>query len=57
MSVANSTVLELSATAYWLRHDESFSDWKKELVKRKGQKTEAGRLEKAEQLLANLGLN
>jgi uncharacterized protein YwgA len=56
MNTANATVLELAATVYWLKNNEHCSDWCNEIVKRKGQKTENGRLEKALNLLAELNL-
>ena len=56
MKVATSTVLELAATAYWLKHDERREDWRMEIVRRKGQKTEQSRLEIALKLLTAIGL-
>jgi uncharacterized protein YwgA len=56
MNAANATVLELAATAYWLKHDEGCSDWRDEIVRRKGQKTDGGRLQKALDLLSNIKL-
>ena len=56
MSSSSSTVLELAATAYWLRHDEGVPDWKAELLRRKGQKADRGRLEEALRLLEKIGL-
>ncbi len=53
----NSTVLELAATAYWLKNDESLNDWEVEIVRRKGRKTENGRLDNAKRLLKDIGLN
>lgn len=50
------TVLELAATAHWLEKVERVSDWKAEIRRRKGSKTENGRLEKATKLLAEVGL-
>lgn len=52
----NSTVLELAATIHWLATVEQVDDWRSELKKRKGSKTAAGRMEKAEAALAELGL-
>lgn len=52
----NLTVLELAATAHWLYYTEGRADWKDEIKKRKGVKTEGGRLEKAIMLLEDLGL-
>lgn len=56
LSSENVTVLELAATAHWLLEGEKISDWKSEIIRRKGTKTEGGRLEQATQLLAQLGL-
>jgi len=56
LSAANVTVLELAATANWLLEEERVSDWKTEIVRRKGLKTRNGRLEEAVQLLSHLGL-
>jgi len=50
------TVLELAATAHWLAHAEKVEDWRTEIVRRKGSKTGAGRLEEALKLLTELGL-
>ncbi len=52
----NVTVLELAATAHWLFKEEKVSDWKAEIVRRKGSKTEGGRLDDATRLLGRLGL-
>lgn len=52
----NVTVLELAATAHWLLKEEMVGDWKKEIVRRKGQKTKNGRLDEAVSLLSRLGL-
>ena len=52
----NLTVLELAATAYWLWKDEGRADWRDEIEKRKGVKTEGGRLDKAIAFLKDLGL-
>ncbi len=46
------TVLELAATAHWLVEYEKVGSWKEEIVRRKGSKTQDGRLEKAQTLLA-----
>jgi uncharacterized protein len=51
----NATVLELAATIHWLKFVESIEDWRSELKRRKGSKTEYGRLEQAAALLAALG--
>ncbi|KUM25648.1 hypothetical protein AU467_25365 [Mesorhizobium loti] len=53
---ANVTVLELAATAHWLAEEEKVSDWRKEIVRRKGPKTENNRLGKALDLLRELNL-
>lgn len=50
------TVLELAATAHWLAEFEKVDDWKAEIRRRKGSKTENGRLEEATKLLAEVGL-
>lgn len=50
------TVLELAATAHWLHEHEGIEDWRSEIIRRKGQKTEAGRLDKALELLRDVGL-
>jgi len=52
----NVTVLELAATAHWLATVEKVPDWKKEIVRRKGPKTENNRLDKALDLLRDLRL-
>lgn len=53
----NVTVLELAATIDWLWREERLTDWQSELVKRKGQKVQNGKLERAVELLRTLGLN
>ena len=53
----NVTVLELAATIDWLRNEEKVDDWRAEVRARKGAKIEGGRLEKAVELLASLGLD
>jgi uncharacterized protein len=50
------TVLELAATAHFLFHREGITNWQEEIKKRKGSKTENGRLDEAVQLLENIGL-
>ena len=50
------TVLELAATAHWLAKVERVDDWRSEIVKRKGRKTEDGRLDEALELLSQLHL-
>ncbi|MDI4235892.1 hypothetical protein OZ411_24070 [Bradyrhizobium sp. Arg237L] len=52
----SSTVLELAATIHWLAVVEGISDWKTELVRRKGAKTGNNRALKAFELLRTLGL-
>ena len=52
----NVTVLELAATAHWLAAVEKVPDWKREIVRRKGPKTENNRLDKALDLLRDLRL-
>jgi uncharacterized protein len=52
----NVTVLELAATAHWLAEVEKVDDWKAEIRRRKGSKTDNGRLEEATNLLAKVGL-
>jgi uncharacterized protein YwgA len=52
----SATVLELAATIHWLVSLEGFSDWKAELVRRKGVKTNNGRDQRAFELLRTLGL-
>lgn len=56
LSAANVTVLELAATVYWLFAEEKCADWRREITKRKGRKVQGGRLEKAVDLLKQLGL-
>ena len=52
----NVTVLELAATAHWLLKEENVTDWKSEIIRRKGPKTKSGKLDEAVRLLARLGL-
>jgi uncharacterized protein YwgA len=56
MQEHSSTVLELAATIHWLAEVEGYEDWRTELVRRKGAKTQAGRDEKALRLLHLLHL-
>jgi len=56
MNGVNATILELAATAHFLRQAEGRVDWKDEIVRRKGIKTEGGRLDRATDLLNELGL-
>ncbi len=52
----NATVMEIAATVDWLWRSEKFADWRSEVIKRKGVKTQNGRLEKAVAFLIDLGL-
>lgn len=52
----SATVLELAATIHWLSSIEQVDDWRGELVRRKGVKTEGGRADEALQLLTELEL-
>ena len=52
----NVTVLELAATIDWLWREEGFVDWRSEITNRKGVKVRSGRLERAIDLLGDLGL-
>ena len=56
-AATNLTVLELAATADWLCLSEERANWRTEVVRRKGPKTENGRLDKAVDLLDELGLS
>lgn len=56
LSSVNVTVLELAATAHWLANVEKIADWTSEIRRRKGSKTEGGRLAEATKLLSNYGL-
>ena len=56
MKGRSSTVLELAATIHWLINREHISDWRRELVRRKGVKGERGRTQEALELLEKLGL-
>lgn len=56
LSTVNVTVLELAATAHWLAREEQVSDWRTEIVRRKGAKTGGTRLAEATFLLEELGL-
>ncbi len=49
-------ILELAATAHWLCKYEKVADWETEIKRRKGIKTEGGRLDKALGLLKDLNL-
>ncbi len=52
----NVTVLELAATIDWLWRQEKCRDWRAEVTKRKGAKVQGGRLERAVELLKEIGL-
>ena len=53
---ANVTVLELAAAAHWLAEEEGRDDWREVLICRKGPKVEGGRLDRALDLLRDVGL-
>lgn len=56
MQRPSTTVLELAATIHWLAFVERVENWRAELVRRKGVKTEQGRTAEALALLKELGL-
>lgn len=56
LSKTNVTILELAATIDWLHSIERVDDWKIEIVKRKGAKTQRGRLDEAFLLLQQIKL-
>ncbi len=56
MQQRSATVLELAATMHWLAVTEVFADWRAELARRKGSKTEGGRDRQAMELLRTLHL-
>jgi uncharacterized protein YwgA len=56
MQRRSATVLELAATIHWLAVVEGVSDWKTELIRRKGAKTNNDRDQRAVELLRTLGL-
>jgi uncharacterized protein len=56
MQRRSATVLELAATIHWLAVMEDISDWKSELIRRKGSKTNNDRDRLAVELLGTLGL-
>jgi hypothetical protein len=56
MQSRSAMVLELAATIHWLAFVERFDDWREELLKRKGAKTEQGRSDDALRLLAELNI-
>lgn len=57
LSTTNVTVLELAATIDWLWRMERVSDWRNELVKRKGPKLQNGKFDRALELLQTLQLS
>lgn len=57
MKTVSSTVIELAATIHWLVVVEKVPDWRTELRRRKGAKTEHGRTEDALRLLREIGLD
>jgi uncharacterized protein len=54
MQSRSATILELAATIHWLAFIEKVDNWRAELVRRKGVKTEDGRAEAALELLAEM---
>jgi uncharacterized protein YwgA len=56
MQGQDTTVLELASTIHWLTSVEGLKNWHKELVRRKGVKASESRIEKAVELLSQLGL-
>ena len=52
-----STVLELAATIHWLVNSEGLVDWRSEIIRRKGVKTQGGRIDQALLLLRDLQLS
>jgi uncharacterized protein len=56
MQKRTATLLELAATIHWLAFVEKIKDWRTELVRRKGVKTEQGRADAALDLLKELHL-
>jgi uncharacterized protein len=56
LAKTNVTILELAATIDWLWREEHEADWRREIKKRKGLKVQGGRLDKAVQVLHELGL-
>lgn len=57
MNRQSMTVLELAATIHWLAFKEKVQNWREELIRRKGVKTEGGRTERAIELLEKLKLS
>jgi uncharacterized protein YwgA len=56
MQSRTAMVLELAATIHWLVFVERLDNWREELVKRKGAKTEQGRCDDALRLLTELSI-
>ncbi len=56
MNAVTSTVIEVAATIFWLKHEERVPDWRVELIRRKGAKAGSGRIDEALALLVELGL-
>jgi uncharacterized protein len=56
-SGCTSTVLELAVTAHWLENVEKVSDWRTEIAVRKAGKTGNGNLDKATEILKEIGLS
>jgi uncharacterized protein YwgA len=56
MQGESATVLELAATIDWLRTREHVVDWRRELRRRKGAKADTGRVDRALDLLRDLGI-
>jgi uncharacterized protein len=57
MNQQSMTVLELAATIHWLAFKEKVLNWRDELIRRKGVKTENGRTERAVELLEKLKIS
>jgi uncharacterized protein len=55
LGAVSSTVLELASTIHWLVTVEKVADWRTELKRRKGAKTEGGRVNRAVGLLSEFG--
>lgn len=56
MKSTTSVVIELAATIHWLKEKEKVNDWKAELIKRKASKATTESIQKAEELLIDVGL-
>ncbi len=56
MKKKSSVEIELAATIHWLRKKEMVEDWRSELKIRKASKAQDTSIEKAEALLAEIGL-